>query len=62
AGGTDTTGLQRMSPGGSIAGAISVPTRHIHQVIEMSHRKDIVACVDLLTSSVCGLEKWDWSF
>ena len=62
AGGTDTAGLQRMSPGGSIAGAISVPTRHIHQVIEMSHKKDIVACVDLLTASICGLEKWDWSF
>ena len=62
AGGTDTAGLQRMSPGGSIAGAISVPTRHIHQVIEMCHKKDIVACIDLLTATVCGLEKGDWSF
>ncbi|MFT7172752.1 MAG: putative aminopeptidase FrvX [Paracoccaceae bacterium] len=61
AGGTDTAGLQRMSPGGSIAGAISVPTRHIHQVIEMSHKKDIRNCIDLLTAAICGLETWDWS-
>jgi len=61
AGGTDTAGLQRMSPGGSIAGAISTPTRHIHQVIEMSHKKDIQACIDLLKSAVCALEKWDWA-
>ncbi|MGJ8696228.1 MAG: M42 family metallopeptidase [Verrucomicrobiaceae bacterium] len=61
AGGTDTAGLQRMSPGGSIAGAISVPTRHIHQVIEMSHKKDIACCIDLLTLAVCHLEDWDWS-
>ena len=42
-GGTDTAGLQRMTPGGSIAGAISIPTRHIHQVIEMSDKRDIAA-------------------
>jgi len=61
AGGTDTAGLQRMSPGGSIAGAISIPTRHIHQVIEMSHKEDIQAGIDLLVAAVCGLDGWDWS-
>ncbi len=61
AGGTDTAGLQRMSPGGSIAGAISVPTRHIHQVIEMSHKQDIAACINLLVAAICELEDWDWS-
>lgn len=61
AGGTDTAALQRQTAGGSIAGAISVPTRHIHQVIEMSHTKDIRACIDLLTESVCQLHSWDWS-
>ena len=61
AGGTDTAGLQRMSPGGSIAGAISSPTRHIHQVIEMSHKEDIQAGIDLLVAAVCGLDGWDWS-
>ena len=50
-----------MSPGGSIAGAISIPTRHIHQVIEMSHKEDIQAGIDLLVAAVCGLDGWDWS-
>lgn len=61
AGGTDTAGLQRMSPGGSIAGAISIPTRHIHQVIEMSHKKDIEDCIDLLAAAACELDQWDWN-
>ena len=61
AGGTDTAALQRQSAGGSIAGAISIPTRHIHQVIEMSHKKDLQACIDLLAVSVCQLDGWDWS-
>ena len=60
AGGTDTAGLQRMTPGGSIAGAISIPTRHIHQVIEMSHKSDIQGGIDLLATSVCHLDGWDW--
>ena len=62
AGGTDTASLQRMTPGGSIAGAISIPTRHIHQVIEMSHKKDIAHSINLLTEAVCKLDQWDWSF
>lgn len=61
AGGTDTAGLQRMSPGGSIAGAISIPTRHIHQVIEMSDKNDIAGGIELLTKAVCSLDKWDWT-
>ncbi|NNM29759.1 MAG: M42 family peptidase, partial [Akkermansiaceae bacterium] len=60
-GGTDTAGLQRMTPGGSIAGAVSIPTRHIHQVIEMSHKQDIANCIKLLTACVCELDKHDWS-
>lgn len=60
-GGTDTAGLQRMSPGGSIAGAISIPTRHIHQVIEMSHKQDIQGGIDLLAAAVCNLDDWDWT-
>ncbi|GHC41010.1 M42 family metallopeptidase [Roseibacillus persicicus] len=61
AGGTDTAGLQRMSPGGSIAGAISIPTRHIHQVIEMCHKSDLQGGIDLLVAAVCNLDSWDWS-
>ncbi len=60
-GGTDTAGLQQRTPGGSIAGAISIPTRHIHQVIEMSHKEDIRCCIDLLVEAVCGFDRWDWS-
>jgi len=62
AGGTDTAGLQRMTPGGSIAGAVSLPTRHIHQVIEMCHKKDIAGAIKLLAACVCDLDKHDWSF
>ena len=61
AGGTDTASLQRMVPGGSIAGAISVPTRHIHQTIETSHKADIAACIELLAACVCDLDTHDWS-
>ena len=60
-GGTDTAGLQRMTAGGSIAGALSIPTRHIHQVIEMSHTEDIAAVIKLLAACVCGLDKGKWT-
>ena len=59
-GGTDTGSIQRMTPGGSIAGAISIPTRNIHQSIEMSSKKDIEACIKLLTQCVCDLDKGNW--
>lgn len=62
AGGTDTAGLQRMVPGGSIAGAISIPTRNIHQSTEMSDKKDIENCIKLLAACVCELDKGDWTF
>lgn len=62
AGGTDTSGIQRMTDGGSIAGAISIPTRHLHQVIEMAHKKDIKGGIDLLTACLTDLDKYDWSF
>lgn len=60
AGGTDTSGIQRMTPGGSISGAISIPTRHIHQVIEMAHKEDIQSCIDLLGHCVSNLDKGNW--
>ncbi|MBK1792740.1 M42 family metallopeptidase [Persicirhabdus sediminis] len=62
AGGTDTASLQRMVPGGSIAGAVSIPTRHIHQSIEMASKTDIAAGIDLLTACLCELDGYDWSF
>lgn len=62
AGGTDTAGIQRMNPGGSIAGAVSIPTRHIHQVIEMVHKEDVRGAIDLLRHSVENLHNYDWNF
>lgn len=60
AGGTDTAGIQRMGKRGAIAGAISIPTRHLHQVIEMASKKDIDACIQLLKASLESLDKFDW--
>ena len=62
AGGTDTSGIQRMNPGGSIAGAVSIPTRHIHQVIEMVNKKDVKASIELLKACVEGLDSYNWKF
>jgi endoglucanase len=62
AGGTDTSGIQRMNPGGSIAGAVSIPTRHIHQVIEMVNRSDVRASIDLLRHCVENLNNYNWEF
>lgn len=60
AGGTDTAGLQRYGKDGSIAGAISIPTRNLHQVIEMANKEDILACTKLLTKSLVEMDKWNW--
>ncbi|QTN38133.1 M42 family metallopeptidase [Cryomorphaceae bacterium] len=62
AGGTDTAGVQRMTPGGSIAGAISIPTRYLHQVIEMASKQDILDSLSLLKVAIEGLDEYDWSF
>ncbi len=62
AGGTDTAGIQRMTQGGSIAGAISIPTRHLHQVIEMANKDDIQGSIDLLTACLSDLDTYDWAF
>lgn len=62
AGGTDTAGLQRTGKTGAITGAISLPTRHLHQVIEMAHQEDISNCIRLLKAAVENLDKFDWSF
>lgn len=62
AGGTDTMGIQRRGRDGSIAGAVSIPTRHIHQVIEMAHKADIKGSIDLLKQCTLELDQYDWSF
>ncbi|MDX1445584.1 M42 family metallopeptidase [Lishizhenia sp.] len=61
-GGTDTAGIQRMTEGGSIAGAVSIPTRHLHQVIEMAHKEDITNSIELLSKCIQEIDTHDWSF
>ncbi len=60
AGGTDTAGVQRMGKHGAIAGAISIPTRHLHQVIEMAHKNDIDLSIQLLKSCLQEIDSYDW--
>jgi putative aminopeptidase FrvX len=62
AGGTDTAGIQRYGKKGAIAGAISIPLRHIHQTIEMAHKGDIKHCIDLLQLGVSQLDQYNWDF
>lgn len=62
AGGTDTAGIQRMTEGGSIAGAISIPTRHLHQVIEMANKKDIHHAIQLLKVCLKEIDQHNWGF
>lgn len=62
AGGTDTAGMQRMATHGTIAGAVSIPTRHIHSVIEMAHKQDIQGNIDLLSVCLQNLDQYSWDF
>jgi endoglucanase len=62
AGGTDTAGVQRYGKHGAIAGAISIPLRHIHQTIEMANKNDILHCTDLLLVALQNLHEFDWQF
>lgn len=61
-GGTDQAGVQRRGQNGAIAGCISIPCRNVHQVIEMSHKKDIRGGMDLLRECLLSLDQYDWSF
>ena len=60
-GGTDTAGVQRMVAGGSIAGAISIPTRNLHQVIEMANKQDIEDSIALLKNCLEDFGDYDWA-
>jgi len=59
-GGTDTGMVQRMTRSGSIAGAVSIPTRHIHQVIESVHNQDILSTVHLLRQCLIEIDQKEW--
>lgn len=46
-GGTDTRELQ-LSGDGAVAGAVSIPTRYVHQAVEVLHPDDLDAAVELV--------------
>jgi endoglucanase len=48
-GGTDTRELQ-ISGRGAVAGAVSIPTRYLHQSVEVCHPDDLDACVRLVVA------------
>lgn len=62
AGGTDTANIQRMNKSGAIVGAVSIPTRHIHQVIESVHHDDVINSVKLLSASLTNLDKFNFDY
>ncbi|TVR80650.1 MAG: M42 family peptidase [Saprospirales bacterium] len=61
AGGTDTAAIQQYGRGGSITGAISIPTRYLHQTIEMVNEVDVDNSIELLTKAILQLDQFDWT-
>lgn len=62
AGGTDTAFIQRMNKSGAITGAISIPTRHIHQVVESVHNEDVEGSIALLTACILEMDQANWEY
>lgn len=50
-GGTDTSSMQ-MTAGGSMAGAVSIPTRYIHSSVECCDMGDVEATVELIAKYI----------
>lgn len=55
-GSNDTAAIASMVPGGSITGSICIPTRHIHQSVEMCHQQDILDTINLVTQCVLNIK------
>ena len=49
-----------MTPGGSIAGALSIPTRHIHSHVEMVNKKDVQETIKLLEYCIKEIDTYNW--
>ena len=56
-GSNDTAAIQSMVSGGSITGSICIPTRHIHQSVEMCHQQDILDTVDLVVATAIHIKQ-----
>ncbi len=59
AGGTDTARMQQFVKNGSIAGAFSIPTRHLHQTIESVHKQDVCAAIDLIAACLNEMDAFE---
>jgi endoglucanase len=59
-GGTDTAPLQRMPKQGSIAGALTIPIRYAHQVVEVVHQADVLAAIQLLQKAFVSIDSYNW--
>jgi endoglucanase len=55
-GGTDTAAIQHAGQGAP-AGCISIPCRYVHSVIEMCHKKDVQAAIDLLAAFIAEADR-----
>ncbi len=60
-GGTDAGGVQKLH-GGIPSFTLSIPTRYVHTVNETVHKKDVDACVDLLTKYIEDAHNGDYSY
>ncbi len=60
AGKTDASALQLYSKAGAITGAISVPTRYIHQTVETVSKKDVLDDIQLLVACLETIDKHHW--
>jgi len=56
-GSNDTAAIQAFVPGGSITGSICIPTRHIHQSVEMCHMADVSDTIDLVVEAALNIEE-----
>lgn len=61
AGGTDTGAMQRAADG-AIVGCVSIPTRHIHSVVEMCHQEDIAGSIELLRACVEEMDSFSYEW
>lgn len=59
-GGTDTAAAQRMSVDGAICGGVSIPTRNIHQSVEMVNKEDTINTSKLLLACVNDIDQYNW--
>lgn len=59
-GGTDAGAVQRIAMDGAICGGVSIPTRNIHQSVEMVHKEDTINTTKLLLACVNDIDQHNW--